>query len=51
MPEAPVVSDKVTVDYAVDLRLVADVAGASLEEIVALNPSLLRMTTPRDHGF
>jgi membrane-bound lytic murein transglycosylase D len=51
MPEAPVVSDKVTVDYAVDLRLVADVAGASLEEIVALNPSLLRMTTPGTMDF
>ena len=25
MPDAPVVSDTVTVDYAIDLRLVADV--------------------------
>jgi membrane-bound lytic murein transglycosylase D len=51
VPEAPVVSDTVTVDYAIDLRLVADVTGASLQEIVALNPSLLRMTTPRDMPF
>jgi membrane-bound lytic murein transglycosylase D len=51
VPEAAVVSDVVTVDYAVDLRLVADVTGASLPEIVALNPSLLRMTTPRDVSF
>jgi membrane-bound lytic murein transglycosylase D len=51
VPEAAVVSDTVTVDYAIDLRLVADVTNASLQEIVALNPSLLRMTTPRDMPF
>ena len=50
-PMPPVVSDTVTVDYAIDLRLVADVTNASLQEIVALNPSLLRMTTPRDMPF
>ncbi len=49
--DAPVVSDTVSVDYSVDLRLVADVTNASLQEIVALNPSLLRMTTPRDTDF
>ncbi len=49
--EPPVVSDTVTVDYAIDLRLVADVTNSSLLEIVALNPSLLRMTTPRDISF
>ena len=51
VPDPPVVSDSVTVDSAIDLRLVADVTGASLEEIVALNPSLLRMTTPSDMPF
>jgi membrane-bound lytic murein transglycosylase D len=51
VPDAPVVSDTVNVDYAVDLRLVADVTGASLPEIVALNPSLLRMSTPSEMGF
>jgi len=51
VPDAPVVSDTVTVDSAIDLRLVADVTGATLEEIVALNPSLLRMTTPSDMPF
>ena len=51
VPDAPVVSDTVTVDYAIDLRLVADVTNSSLPEIVALNPSLLRMTTPRDMSF
>jgi membrane-bound lytic murein transglycosylase D len=51
VPEPAVVSDTVSVDYAIDLRLVADVTNASLPEIVALNPSLLRMTTPRDTDF
>ena len=51
VPDAAVISDTVNVDYAIDLRLVADVTNASLPEIVALNPSLLRMTTPRDMGF
>jgi len=51
VPDPPLVSDTVSVDYAVDLRLVADVTDASLSEIVALNPSLLRMTTPGDMDF
>jgi membrane-bound lytic murein transglycosylase D len=51
VPEAPVISDVVSVDYPIDLRLVADVTGSPLQEIVALNPSLLRMTTPRDMLF
>lgn len=51
VPESPVVSDTVTVDHPIDLRLVADLTNASLPEIVALNPSLLRMTTPRDISF
>src|SRR5437588_11169984 len=51
VPDAAVVSDTVTVDYPIDLQLVADVTNSSLLEIVALNPSLLRMTTPRDTSF
>ena len=51
VPDAPVVSDTVTVEYSIDLRLVADVTDASLQEIVALNPSLLRMRTPTDMPF
>src|SRR4030088_733086 len=51
VPDAAVVSDTVMVDYAIDLRLVADVTNSTLLEIVALNPSLLRMTTPRDMSF
>jgi membrane-bound lytic murein transglycosylase D len=49
--DMPVVSDTINIDYAIDLRLVADVTNSSLPEIVALNPSLLRMTTPRDMAF
>ena len=51
VPDPPVVSDTVTLDYPIDLRLVADVTNSTLPEIVALNPSLLRMTTPRDMSF
>jgi membrane-bound lytic murein transglycosylase D len=51
VPEPAVVSDTVSVDYAVDLRLVADVTEATPGEIVALNPSLLHMTTPRAVDF
>ena len=50
-PDPPVISDTVTVDYSIDLPLVADLTGASLQEIVALNPSLLRLSTPQDSLF
>jgi membrane-bound lytic murein transglycosylase D len=49
--DQPVIWDTVTTTYATDLRLVADVTGSSLGDIVALNPSLLRMTTPNDLPF
>jgi membrane-bound lytic murein transglycosylase D len=51
VPDAPVLYDTVTLDYAIDMRLVADVTGSSLAEIVALNPSLLRLSTPSDTSF
>lgn len=51
VPNAPVLYDTVNVGYAIDLRLVADVTGVSVAEIVALNPSLLRLSTPRDMSF
>lgn len=50
-PDPPVISDTVTVDYSIDLPLVADLTGASVQEIVALNPSLLRLNTPQDSLF
>ena len=43
--------DTVQTEAAVDLRLVADVTGVSVSDIVALNPSLLRATTPQDMSF
>ncbi len=50
-PDPPLVTDTVTTDYAVDLRLVSDIVGAPVQEIAALNPSLLRMSTPPDDTF
>lgn len=51
VPESQVIADTVTIDYTIDLHLAADVTEASLAEIVALNPSLLRMSTPHDTPF
>ena len=51
VPEQPVPYDTVKIDYSVDLRLVAqclDVSPATLQD---LNPSLLRLTTPKDQAF
>ena len=50
-PDPPLVMDTVTVHYSVDLRLVADVTGASVAELEDLNPSLLHMRTPPDEDF
>jgi membrane-bound lytic murein transglycosylase D len=50
-PEPPVLVDSVTTDYSVDLRLVSDIVEAPVQEISALNPSLLRMSTPSDVPF
>ena len=49
--DPPVLTDTVTVNYSVDLRLVSDLVGAPVDEIEALNPSLLRMVTPPDTPF
>lgn len=50
-PDAPLKADVVTVDYPVDLRLVAECVDSSVETLQDLNPSLLRMTTPKDGKF
>src|SRR5215469_12014838 len=47
----PVPYDAVKIDYPVDLRLVAECVDASASDLQDLNPSLLRMTTPKDHEF
>jgi membrane-bound lytic murein transglycosylase D len=51
VPDKPVPSDKVTIDYPVDLRLVAECLDTSASSLQELNPSLLRMTTPKDEKF
>ena len=47
-PEPAVVYDTVNISYSLDLRLVADITNTTLANIVGLNPSLLRLATPRD---
>jgi len=49
--DPPLITDTVTVNYSVDLRLVSDLVGAPVDELMALNPSLLRFTTPPDTAF
>jgi len=51
VPSPPVIYDTVHTDYAIDLRLVADVTGATVQELVELNPSMLRLSTPPDIEF
>jgi membrane-bound lytic murein transglycosylase D len=50
-PDPPLITDTITTNYAVDLRLVSDIVGAPVQEIAGLNPSLLRMSTPPDEPF
>src|ERR1035438_7346502 len=49
--DPPVLTDTATVNYSVDLRLVSDIVGAPADELMALNPSVLRMTTTPDAAF
>ena len=51
VPEKPVPTDKATINYPVDLRLVAECLDTSASYLQELNPSLLRMTTPKDQAF
>ena len=51
VPSPPVIYDTVVTNSAVDIRLVADVTNVSPGEIAALNPSLLRTSTPPDVSF
>ena len=46
VPDEPLEFDQVNVNYAVDLRLVAECTGSSFEEVKQLNPELNRFTTP-----
>jgi peptidoglycan lytic transglycosylase D len=51
VPEQPVPTEQVSIGYPVDLRLVAECVDTSAETLQQLNPSLLRMTTPKDQAF
>jgi membrane-bound lytic murein transglycosylase D len=51
VPEKPVAMDTVSINYPVDLRLVAECLDTSASSLQELNPSLLRMTTPKDQAF
>ncbi len=49
--EKPDDYDTVAINYPVDLRLVAECVNSTPAELQDLNPSLLRLTTPRDGKF
>jgi membrane-bound lytic murein transglycosylase D len=51
VPEKPEAMDQVSINYPVDLRLVAECSDTSATSLQELNPSLLRMTTPKDQTF
>jgi membrane-bound lytic murein transglycosylase D len=51
VPESPLEADVVKINYSVDLRLVADCTDVPLSTLQELNPSLLRLTTPKDGSF
>ena len=45
--DKPVPYDTVKIDYPIDLRLAAECVDATASDLLDLNPSLLRLTTPR----
>jgi len=49
--DEPTPFDSVTINYPVDLRLVADCVDATPAQLQQLNPSLLRLSTPKDGSF
>ncbi len=49
--DPPPKTNQVTIDYPVDLRLVAECVDSSVDYLQELNPSLLRMTTPKGESF
>jgi len=50
-PLPALIFDDVTTHSEISLRLAADVTGADLDEMVQLNPGLLRLATPRDQEY
>jgi len=49
--DPPLMSDTVTTNSAINLNLVADLAGVGVDEIQELNPALLRMSTPESMPY
>jgi membrane-bound lytic murein transglycosylase D len=49
--DRPAAVDTVSINYSVDLRLVAECVNSTPTELLDLNPSLLRMTTPHEGKF
>ncbi len=49
--DAPVTGDVVTIHDPIDMRLAAECVDASVATLQELNPSLLRLTTPKDQPF
>ena len=49
--EKPAQYETATIDYPVDLRLVAETVNSTVSDLQDLNPSLLRVTTPREGKF
>jgi len=50
-PSPPVIYETVPVDYAISLNLVADVTNSTVPEIIALNPAMMRLSTPADISY
>lgn len=51
LKDKPVPYDTVKIDYPIDLRLAAECVDVTAEDLLDLNPSLLRLTTPKDKEF
>ena len=51
VPEKPVPYDTVKIDYPVDVRLAAECVDVPASTLQDLNPSLLRLTTPKNQEF
>jgi membrane-bound lytic murein transglycosylase D len=49
--DEPAAFDKISISYPIDLRLVAECVNSTPAQLQDLNPSLLRLTTPRDGKF
>src|SRR5487761_699643 len=50
-PDPPLTFDTINLDHSISLRLVADATNASLDDVQALNPELVRGITPNEPGF